>query len=72
MRHHLWMHAGLLAALVGVLTLSALGITIPIGVVFLVLLACPLMMILMMSGDHGHGEHQAPGPAEHAHPSTAP
>ncbi|MBI2706659.1 MAG: DUF2933 domain-containing protein [Actinobacteria bacterium] len=65
------MHAGLLVALVGIVALSALGVTIPLAIVFLVLLACPLMMILMMSGEHGHGENQVPPPADHAYPSKA-
>jgi hypothetical protein len=50
MRRHLWMHVGLVAAILALFGLSALGVAIPTGVVYLVLLACPLMMIFMMVG----------------------
>jgi len=66
------MHMGLLAAILAVVGLSALGVTIPTGVVYLVVLACPLMMVFMMFGmshdkeDASHGSHseadQQPNP----------
>jgi uncharacterized membrane protein len=59
MRHHLWMHAGLLAAILTVFGLSALGVTVPTAVVYLIVLACPLMMISMMfTHDHDHKAHE--------------
>lgn len=60
MRRHMWMHVGLLAAIAVLFGVSALGVTIPNAVVYLVVLACPAMMIFMMMGmGHDHdGEHR--------------
>lgn len=54
MRRHLWMHGGLAVVIVGILGLKALGVAVPIGIVYLVLLACPFMMASMMLGGHDH------------------
>jgi hypothetical protein len=55
MRRHRWMHVGLVAAILAIFGLSAFGVAIPTGVVYLVLLACPLMMVFMMFGmNHDH------------------
>ena len=59
MKSHLWMHVGLLAAIVSIFGLSALGVSIPVGVVYLVVLACPLMMVFMMRGMNH--DHASPG-----------
>ena len=56
MRKHLWMHGGLAVGMLGVLGLGALGVAVPIGVIYAVLLACPLMMASMMLGGHDHAE----------------
>lgn len=59
MQRHLWMHGALIAVVLGVFGLSALGVAIPSALFLLVLLACPVMMMTMMGGmDHGsHGGH---------------
>jgi uncharacterized membrane protein len=60
MRRHLWMHVGLIAVMAGVFGLRALGVTIPTAVIYLVVLACPLMMVSMMLGmDHDHDHDSA-------------
>ena len=72
MRRHLWMHVGLVVAVVGVLGLSALGVDIPIGVIYLVVLACPVMMIFMMFGmNHDHEAEAGQGQATGDRPSDA-
>lgn len=60
MQRHLWMHGALIALVIGVFGLSALGVAIPSGIYFLVVLACPLMMMTMMGG-MGHGGHAGHG-----------
>lgn len=50
MRNHMWMHTGILGAIVLVLGLGALGVAVPTAGIYLILLACPLMMIYMMFG----------------------
>jgi hypothetical protein len=71
MRHHIWMHVGLVVAILGIVGLQALGVAVPIGIVYLVVLACPLMMVFMMIGmshDHGGSEDgNAPDGGEHRH-----
>lgn len=60
MRRHMWMHVGLLAAILAVFGLSALGVAIPNAVVYLIVLACPLMMVFMMVGmNHDHEGHDS-------------
>jgi len=59
MRGHMKMHLGLLAAITVIFGLQAIGVTVPAAVLYLVVLACPLMMIAMMRG-HDHGAHGAP------------
>jgi hypothetical protein len=54
MKHHLWMHGGLAAAMLAVLGLSALGVAVPVLVVYSIMLACPLMMASMILGGHSH------------------
>ncbi len=75
MRRHMWMHVGMLAAIVAIFGLSALGVAIPTGVVYLVLLACPLMMVFMMVGmkHDGDADHSdQPGHAESDQPHSPP
>jgi hypothetical protein len=50
MKGHLWMHVGLAAAVVAVLGLNVIGVAVPTAVVYLLVLACPVMMIVMMAG----------------------
>jgi hypothetical protein len=69
------MHGGLLAAILVLFGLSALGVSIPTAAVYLVVLACPLMMVFMMFGmSHDrddHDDHDASsGPAPHLHGSA--
>lgn len=74
MRRHMWMHVGLLAAILAIFGLGALGVTIPSAVIYLVVLACPLMMVFMMFGmDHDHdrtdtGHDSTVGHDRQAHP----
>lgn len=58
------------AGLFGVLLLF--GVPLQNAVLLAAVLACPLMMVFMMGGDHsGHGIDQAP--REHqAHPASQP
>jgi hypothetical protein len=64
MRNHTWMHAGLLTAILAVFGLGALGVAVPSAVIYLIVLACPLMMVFMMFGmNHGH-EPDGPGGAD--------
>lgn len=74
MRRHMWMHVGLLAAILAIFGLSALGVAIPTGVVYLVVLACPLMMVFMMFGmDHDHDkDHEGSGHQGHAEQDGQP
>lgn len=73
MRHHMWMHVGLLAAIMVIFGLSALGVAIPTAVIYLVVLACPLMMVSMMLGkDHDHGSADPGSPAGHDHQAHPP
>lgn len=75
MRRHMWMHVGMLAAILAILGLSALGVAIPTGVVYLVVLACPLMMVLMMLGMNHDGDADQSGHVEseqqHSPPADA-
>ena len=59
MRGHMKMHLALLAAITVIFGLQAIGVTVPTAVLYLVVLACPLMMITMMRG-HDHRAHGAP------------
>lgn len=63
MRNHTWMHAGILGAILAVFGLGALGVAVPTAVIYLILLACPLMMVFMMFGMN-HGEATAEGSGE--------
>jgi hypothetical protein len=51
---------GLYAVAVAIAVVGALWIGVPIGTlaVLAVALACPLMMMFMMSGMHGGGDHR--------------
>lgn len=72
MRRHMWIHIGLLIAVVAVLGSRAAGVGVPTAIVYLVVLACPLMMIVMMLGmqnhatgsghDHNSGVDDPPSP----------
>ena len=56
MRRHLWIHVGMVAAIIAIFGLDALGVAVPVVVVYLVMLGCPLMMGYMMFGTkHGRG-----------------
>lgn len=66
MRRHLWMHGGMAAAIVAIVGLRALGVAIPTGVVYLVVLACPLMMVSMMLGMNHEDDANQPDPSGHA------
>lgn len=79
MKRHMWMHISLLVAIVVVFGLSAVGVTVPSAVIYLVVLACPLMMVFMMVGmnhrdepgsGHDHGTSSA-SPHDHS-PADAP
>lgn len=73
MKHHTWIHIGLLIAVVAVLGSRAAGVGVPTAVIYLVVLACPLMMVLMMLGmrrdmtpsghDHEPGVDDPPEPS---------
>lgn len=68
MRRHLWMHAGLLVAVLAVLGLDALGVAIPIAVVYLIALACPVMLITMLLGiGMGNGSKRRSAPTRSHH-----
>jgi Protein of unknown function (DUF2933) len=64
MGQHIRMHAVLAAALLLLLALRFAGVAIPTAVVYVVVLACPLMMVWMMLGRHGH-EREDDGRADH-------
>ncbi len=67
MRNHTWMHAGILAAILAVIGLGWMGVTVPSGVIYLILLACPLMMIFMMFGmNHSHATPEGSADPENA------
>jgi hypothetical protein len=50
---------GLYAVAAAILIVGALAFDVPLGslAAFGLVLVCPLMMFLMMSGMHGHGAH---------------
>jgi choline-glycine betaine transporter len=50
MRSHIWMHGGLLAAIVAVVALNAAGFVVPSAFTYLIVVACPFMMVFMMVG----------------------
>jgi hypothetical protein len=68
----MWMHVGLVVAIVGIVVLNALGVVVPTAVVYLVLLACPLMMVFMMFGmkhdRDGTGHESRPDDEHQPHP----
>jgi hypothetical protein len=69
------MHVGMLAAILVIFGLSALGVAIPQAVVYLVVLACPLMMVFMMFGmdhDHDHDDTGHQGHADHDRQPSPP
>lgn len=73
MRRHMWMHVGMLAAILAIFGLSALGVTIPSAVIYLVVLACPLMMVFMMFGmDHDHESADRDASVTHDHQTHPP
>lgn len=61
MQRHLGMHGALIAGMLAVFGLSALGVAVPSGIFLLLLLACPLMMMVMMMGGMDHGGHGGNG-----------
>ncbi len=71
MRNHSWMHAGIIAAILVVFGLGALGVTVPTAVIYLILLACPLMMVFMMFGmNHGDAPPQGSAGPKGGHASA--
>ena len=53
---------GLYAAAVAIAVVGALWVGVPVGALLLlaVALVCPLMMMFMMHGMHGDGDHRTP------------
>lgn len=49
-RSHIRMHVGLLAAILALVMLRSAGVGVPTWAAYMVLLACPLMMVWMLFG----------------------
>jgi hypothetical protein len=64
LRSHVWMHLGLLAAIAAVFVLTTVGVSVPTVVTYLIVAACPLMMIAMMVG-MGAGHDGSAQPSDH-------
>ena len=65
-QHMMWYGAALIAAVLVALTLGAPASTVLLA---LVLLACPVMMMFMMSTGHGHGTGHDGGDTHENHDS---